>query len=144
VVSDTSAALGGALIRAGLWVLVLEFIREMVRTDGLAIRHFRWTEDTCQRIGRNLIWFLPLAPVLAAANRFAFDSGVPGFNLASRLLFIATLAAIFVFLLRVTRHRPVRERYTDALTELSDPLVHRRSRWFLPLAVLIAADALLS
>lgn len=144
VVSDTSAALGGALIRAGLWVLVLEFIREMVRADGLAIRHFRWTEDTCHRIGRNLIWFLPLAPALAAANRFAFDSGVPGFNLASRLLFIATLAAIFVFLFKVTRHRPVRERYTDALTELSDPLVHRRSRWFLPLAVLIAADALLS
>lgn len=143
-VSDLSAALGGALVRAGLWVLVLEFLREMVRADGLAMRHFRWTEDTCRRIGRHLVWFLPLAPVLTAANRFAFDAGVPGLDLASRLLFIATLATIFLFLLRILRHRPARERFPDALTELSDPLAHKRSRWFLPLAVLIAADALLS
>jgi potassium efflux system protein len=142
--SDLSSSLGGALFRAGLWVFVLGFVRQMVKPDGLAPRHFRWTDDTCGRIGRNLLWLLGVLPVLVAISRFTFFAGIPGWNLFSRITFLSALALLFLFLWRVLRRGRPQQRIADALTEMSDPLAHARSRWLIPIGLLIFADGLLS
>ncbi len=143
-VSDISSAFGSALMLAGAVLLIFGFVRQMVRTDGLALRHFRWTEDSCRRIYRNLYWFLPLLTVSVGFNRFTFLAGVEGWNLFSRLFLIAMLVLTLVFFWRVSRHALSSEKHVDALTDLSDPLSHRRRRWFLPLALVLWSVAFMS
>lgn len=143
-VSDLSTSLGAGLVRVGAVLLLFGFVRQMVRVDGLALRHFRWTEETGRRIWRNLGWFIPSFAAAIAVTRFTFDAGIDGWNLISRVAFLVAMALAVVYFWRVSKRLAKAERYADALTEMSDPLVHRRSRWFLPLTLVLLFAALMS
>ncbi|KAA3619048.1 MAG: potassium transporter [Proteobacteria bacterium] len=136
-VSDLSVSLGAALLRAAMVLLILGLARQIVRAEGLAIRHFRWTEDTCGRISRNLYWFLPLGTVAITTNWFLFNASVNGWNLFSRLSFLVALAFVVVFFWRVMRQGKTEYDPADAQTALSDPLVRRRGRWFFVLLLVL-------
>ncbi len=143
-VSDLSVSLGSALVRAGAVLLLLGFVRQMVRSDGLALRHFRWTDETGRRIWRNLTWFAPSFAVAIAVTHFTFDAGIDGWNLFSRVSLIFAMILALLYFWRVTMHLRQSEKYADALTDMSDPLAHRRTRWFLPLTAVLVFAGLMS
>ncbi len=143
-VSDLSLALGDALIRVAVVLALFGFVRQMVRTDGLAMRHFRWTEASCRRIALNLHWFIPLFAACALVNRFTFYAGVGGWNLFSRLGLLVSLTLAVVFFWRVVLRADVASRFADAQTQMSDPLATRRSRWFYPMILVVGVVMVMS
>ena len=84
-------------MRGALVLLILGFVKQMVRSEGLAMRHFRWSVETCRRVSLNLYWFLPIETSLIAFNRFIFYSGQPQWNVVSRLVLLVVLVLIVVF-----------------------------------------------
>ena len=55
-----SEALGTALVRAGMLLLLFNLLHLITHPDGLARRHFRWPEALCTALGRHLIWITPV------------------------------------------------------------------------------------
>ncbi|GJL81437.1 MAG: potassium transporter [marine bacterium B5-7] len=144
-ISDLSTSVGGALLRASMLVLFLGYTVYMVRPNGLATRHFKWTEDTCRHFASNLRWFVPTIVITVALNRFMFYSGVSDFILFSRILILLSVLLVTVFLWRVGSRAGNRDVTNDEVTQMSDPLAaHHRSFWLYVLIGLISIVAVMS
>lgn len=97
---------GAGLVSAGVVVLTLRLLYHIVRPNGLALRHFRWSEDTSDRLRRHLGWLL----MLAAPLSFLVGAGVgagndPDLSSLSRPAFLVLMLAVAVFIWLFLRQR---------------------------------------
>ena len=137
--SATSRILGDGLNAAGQLLLALALLRVLCREKGLAPRHLRWSPTFCRQLRQELVWFLPLATVLAyLTGTGGSGEGRPAEVLMlGRLAFLALLVAIMLLVWRLGRLR------APALQELArrrhpGPWLRYHALWF-PLALLVPA-----
>ena len=97
-------AIANGLMYAAQFLFGLRFFYHLVRRNGLAQVHFRWTEQTRKSLRMNLWWFTPVV-VLSAFLVYAMmivDQIESGDSMA-RLAFITQMLAFTVFLSRILR-----------------------------------------
>lgn len=96
------SALGYAMIAAGSFALPVEFLRHICRENGLAQKHLAWSNDAVSILKRNLGWLSPIGStivfVTALLLRLDLSHRV---DFTERLLFVAGMICLFVFLRRV-------------------------------------------
>jgi potassium efflux system protein len=63
--SEFTRGVGNGLYATAVFLMALALLRQLCRPNGLAVLHFRWSEQTCQVIRRNLHWFMPIGGVSA-------------------------------------------------------------------------------
>lgn len=110
--SATDAALvraaGSALTALAVVLVPLLILRRIARPGGLAVKHFEWPENACLALRRALRW---LTPLLAGTSLVVtFIGAEPGGDAvdlrgAGRLILIATMLTVSVFLGRLLRRR---------------------------------------
>jgi len=70
--SEFSKAIGNGLLAAAGVALTIEFLRQVARPYGLAVKHFSWSGRAMQQLRRHLFWLggvsLPLVAVFVATE----------------------------------------------------------------------------
>ncbi|WP_233490192.1 mechanosensitive ion channel domain-containing protein [Thiocapsa marina] len=95
-------ALGSALIATSVGLYYLRAFRTLCITGGVADRHFRWRQDTLQRIRREFDWFSIVIVPIALTAMVLFNDSDPAFSGSlGRLAMIATMVAFSVFFARL-------------------------------------------
>ena len=59
--TETTKAVGAGLVTAFAAGFVLQLLRNLCRSDGVAIRHFGWRPRTGRLVRRHLLWYLAIA-----------------------------------------------------------------------------------
>lgn len=115
----TKALAHGLYLTAG-FLAALELLRQVCRSRGLGSAHFGWPEPSLRLMRRHLRWFMPVGlPLgLVAATTHALDND--RFHALGRLLFMAAMVLLSLFVQRV--FRPV----GGVLNEF---LAYRRGGW---------------
>ncbi len=62
--SVTIEALGWAFVASGSYFLLIEVVRQLVRSRGLAESHFGWPDEARRILARNLRWFALTVPLV--------------------------------------------------------------------------------
>lgn len=131
-------ALGVALSRAvetaAVFYFAVEFMRQVLRHDGLAEGHFRWPEAVLRLVRRHLRWLLPLglAVVVCVLAMEQQGSEVRKHGLG-RLAFVVGMCGLAVFSHRVLRARAAAMR--AFLQRQSDGWLGRLRLLWYPLAI---------
>jgi len=102
--NDFTRAIAKGLMFAAQFLMALRFFYHLVRRNGLAHVHFRWTEQTRKSLRMNLWWFTPVE-VLTAFLVYAM-MGVREIEFGdsmARLAFVAQMFAFTAFLGRILR-----------------------------------------
>ncbi|HEX7449345.1 MAG TPA: mechanosensitive ion channel domain-containing protein [Pirellulales bacterium] len=101
--SELAKALAHGLGFTAVLLASLEFLRHVCRSRGLGTAHFGWPEQSMRLVRKHLRWFMPLAlPLaLAAATTHALEND--RWHGLERLLFMAAMALLSIFLHRVLR-----------------------------------------
>ncbi|MCA9060105.1 MAG: hypothetical protein KDA85_16470, partial [Planctomycetaceae bacterium] len=139
--SEVTYALGHGLVQLGLVMLLLNFMRQALRDDGLTESHFQWDESACLAIRawlhRTILMIcLPLMAFLWLRNLDSDEMAVP------RLSFILLMVVMSILLAQLLHpYRSIPTAYVVSRV----PLI-RRTRWFwyLPITLFPAALAVLS
>ena len=111
--SDFLKMVGAGLRAAGITYLVLESLRQVCRSQGLADAHFNWPQGIRSTLRRNLRWLMIVSiPLVFVAAMLSADVGDQSQNTLglrraeeslSRLCTIGALVAAVVFVQRVLR-----------------------------------------
>ena len=101
--SELAKALAHGLAFTAILLASLEFLRHVCRSRGLGAAHFAWPEQSMRLVRKHLRWFMPLAlPLaLAAATTHALEND--RWHALERVLFMAAMALLSIFLHRVLR-----------------------------------------
>jgi potassium efflux system protein len=99
-------AIAAGLRSAAVLLFLLQFLRELCRSRGLAEAHFRWRPQNLRPLRRHLVWLMavtvPGTFVVAAMQdqpNEAYEGSL------GRLAFIVTMIAVAVFVARILRPR---------------------------------------
>lgn len=101
--SELAKALAHGLGFTAILLASLEFLRHVCRSRGLGAAHFAWPEQSMRLVRKHLRWFMPLVlPLaLAAATTHALEND--RWHALERLLFMAAMVLLSIFLHRVLR-----------------------------------------
>lgn len=123
-----SNGLASTLIIAAAAILVLEFLRQAVRPDGLASCHFKQESKVSKALFENLRWFNPVFTALFALTVWiSFQSPSAAVDGLARLVFIAVCIVVSAAMFRILapdgrvlrqqidRERPFARRLSFAL-----------------------------
>lgn len=101
--SELARALSHGLYLTAGFLASLEFLRQVCRSRGLGSAHFGWPEPSLRLMRRHLRWFMPigLSIGLVAATTHALDND--RFQSLGRLLFMAAMLLLSLFVQRVFR-----------------------------------------
>lgn len=101
--SELAHALAHGLGFTAILLASLEFLRHVCRSRGLGSAHFAWPEQSMRLVRKHLRWFMPLALPLAlvAATTHALEND--RWHGLERLLFMAAMLLLSIFLHRVLR-----------------------------------------
>jgi potassium efflux system protein len=101
---DFSKAVGAGLARTGLVLFVLEGVRQLCRTGGLADAHFRWRAKTRSVLRGNLLWFTPaILPISFIINFGEHRTSGAGNDPLGRIAFMIGVLLFAVLLARLLR-----------------------------------------
>lgn len=133
--------LGTALVRLSGIVLWLNFLRQLLRPQGLADCHFAWNDDTAIRLRHWLrtviaVLSIPLFLLLIVRHCAEQDSGLERILFAGCLLLIAGLLARLLL--------PASNAFVSNLTRSSRLLKSTRVIWTVVLVLVPAALGILS
>lgn len=130
--NERSRALAHGLRFSAVALFALEFVRQVCRSRGLGTAHFGWPEASIRVLRKQLRWFMPVVlPItLVGATIHALDND--RWQSSGRVLFIAAMLALAVFLHRMLR--PVggvlhgflashRGEWVDRLHHVAHPLL---------------------
>lgn len=137
--APTARFLCDGLLAAAQVLFALDFLRVLCRDQGLLQRHLRWLEAFRQLLRHELVWFLPLATLLAylTATGGTGEGRPPEALALGRVAFIGLMAATLLFVWRLGRlGSPV----TRALAahKPASPWLRYHALWF-PFVLLIPA-----
>ncbi|MFT4584754.1 MAG: small-conductance mechanosensitive channel [Gammaproteobacteria bacterium] len=97
-----SGALANALTYGALVYLILEFILQCVRKDGLAKLHFKWNIATISALKNNLPWFMAIFIPTIVINLFVELQGSAGVrDSLGRVAFVTATLVLATFTRRV-------------------------------------------
>lgn len=101
--SELAKALAHGLGFTAVLLASLESLRHVCRSRGLGAAHFAWPEQSMRLVRKHLRWFMPLALPLAlvAATTHALEND--RWHALERLLFMAAMLLLSIFLHRVLR-----------------------------------------
>ncbi|UHD18056.1 mechanosensitive ion channel domain-containing protein [Thiocapsa bogorovii] len=95
-------ALGSALIAASVGLYYLRAFRTLCITGGVADRHFRWSQETLQRLRREFDWFSIFIVPVALTAMVLYNDSDPAFSGSlGRLAMIVTMVGFSVFFARL-------------------------------------------
>ncbi|MEQ9451611.1 MAG: mechanosensitive ion channel [Pseudomonadales bacterium] len=123
--------------------LVLEFLLQSVRSDGLIERHFKWNPVLAVALKENLPWFMLIvipASVLTLFIENQADSVVR--NSLGRITFIAATLALAVFTYRVLKPVSVAPRVAEGGISASNSWDKREVTVWLPVLMLLLVTVL--
>jgi potassium efflux system protein len=96
--SDFARSIGYGAQIAGLVYFILEVFRQTLRSEGLAIAHFAWSESILAVVRKNLTWVLafsvPLSLLYTTLQWYLAENYQESFG---RLLFLANMVVLIVF-----------------------------------------------
>ena len=105
--ADFTRAVGAGLIVTGSVYVVLELTRRVLGRNGLAEAHFRWTDRRILLARRHLIWLsVSLLPILFFMEQLHWEGNPQRQDGLGRLLFVAALVLVSIFMHRVLRPLP--------------------------------------
>ena len=160
--TDFSSAVGHGLFNAALLLWSLDFMREVLKRNGLGTAHFGWSVPASRSIYRTLLWLevltIPMAVVIATLTEIPATAGLAEASTFSTLselpesrweLSLGRICFMFImFLMIITAHRLLRKQ-RGALMDLVEHamgrsnLLARRLGYTIgvatPLALLVAA-----
>ncbi len=130
-----SGALSDALIDAALVLLILEFVRQCLRKNGLGELHFHWHQPTVQALKKHLPWFMAVFLPAILVNLLIEARGTaPIRDSLGRIAFVAATLVIATFAYRVLN--PGRRLFLRGDIETAAQRWHVRYVLF-PLVVLL-------
>jgi len=92
------SALAAGLRAVSVWVLLLEFLRQLCRPDGLGESHFAWPTAATARVRRHLLWFAIPTIVAVFLSSYAEQTGNEHWNNAlGRCAFVVLTGLILAF-----------------------------------------------
>lgn len=92
------SALAAGLRAVSVWVLLLEFLRQLCRPDGLGESHFAWPTAATARVRRHLLWFAIPTIVAVFLSSYAEQTGNEHWNNAlGRCSFLALTGLVLAF-----------------------------------------------
>lgn len=99
-----ATAVGAGLQSAGLFLLPLAVLRQVLSSRGLADAHFRWPATSTKVIRRNLRWFIPvIVPIVVLVVTFERSESDAASASLGRAFFSIGLIALAFFLHCVLR-----------------------------------------
>ncbi|MFT4582576.1 MAG: small-conductance mechanosensitive channel [Gammaproteobacteria bacterium] len=97
-----SGALANALTYGALVYLILEFVLQCVRKDGLAELHFKWNTTTTSALKHNLPWFMAIFIPTIVINLFVESQGSAAVrDSLGRVAFVTATLVLATFAHRV-------------------------------------------
>ena len=130
-----SGALSNALVNAALVLLILEFLRQCVRKNGLAEVHFHWHKPTVQALKKHLPWFMAVFIPAILLNLLIEARGTALVrDSLGRIAFVAATLVMATFAYRVVN--PGRRLFRRGNAEVESQRWQIRYVLF-PLAVLL-------
>lgn len=100
--SSLGQSLGTALVALGFVLYVPLWWFNLLRTDGVAVRHFRWDEKVCKDVRKLIGRYLPLlAATLFILEVFRLEHDMRGLFFIRRVLFFTFLAIYAAFVARL-------------------------------------------
>ncbi len=155
-------ALADGCCRAAIPLWLIGAMRVLVRKEGLAEAHFRWTEEATKLVRRNTVWLFAIAPAAAfLAEFFAGISGsatgdmdaifaplglesTTGAEGLSRAAFLVDVLACAVFAYRVLHPARGILAINAGKMRSGDLLTRLRRLWFLLLMAALIAFGLVA
>jgi potassium efflux system protein len=95
-------AFAHALVCAGVFAIPFEILRRTCRPNGLAVKHFDWSDAVVAKLKAHVSWFvLPASCIVFAATLFSQLDAAHRVDLIERILFIIGMLLTASFLYRV-------------------------------------------
>jgi potassium efflux system protein len=95
-------AFAHALVCAGVFAIPFEILRRTCRPNGLAVKHFDWSDAVVAKLKAHVSWFvLPASCIVFAATLFSQLDAAHRVDLIERILFIIGMLLTASFLCRV-------------------------------------------
>ncbi len=106
VLDDTNDAFAGAiahgLLVAAAVFMPFEFLRQTCRVNGLAVKHFEWSEMSTRLLSKNLRWLIDLAtPIAGLVGVMEGQANTRWQSSLGRLAFLVLMGLILAFSVRV-------------------------------------------
>ncbi|MCP3867401.1 MAG: mechanosensitive ion channel [Gammaproteobacteria bacterium] len=96
--------IANGMLKAGLILFSLGFLREICLPNGLGDKHLHWSKAVCEALVRELTWVLPFGVILGFLVAVSTGNLVPqSAQIAGQLAFIALMVIAVVFLYRLLR-----------------------------------------
>ncbi|MEM9412823.1 MAG: hypothetical protein AAGA30_17050, partial [Planctomycetota bacterium] len=100
--SDLFDATGYSLQLAGLFAVPFELLRRVCRPNGLARRHFDWSNTAVEILKQNLTWFVfPASVLVYGISLLIRIDSAHRIDLPERILFLIAMALTFCLLSRI-------------------------------------------
>lgn len=147
VVADgpLAIAVSDALARLAVWCVMPLFLQQLVRVNGIAESHFRWSEHAVQLLRRQLKWYVPVGMTLYVLAALTFEQPLGALRDSfGRLTFIALMGATLVFAYRALH--PSQGLFKNLLAEYSGGWLDKlRYVWYplllaVPLSMMFAVS----
>lgn len=104
LVADTAigAAVADALERLAIWCLMPLFLQQLVRVNGIADSHFRWSEHVVRLLRRQMRWYVPVGMTLYALSALTFEQPLAALRDSfGRLTFMGLMGCTFILAYRL-------------------------------------------